>query len=334
MRCGVLLLLLAAVVAGCGRTTPAPVTRGGGYAAPVPPSRPASVAAAPGEPLFAIARRWQVPIRAIIEANNLSPPYTLQPGQVLVLPDVRTHTVQRGDTLYAISRRYGVDAAALARVNELPAPFNVRLGEVLILPGRVEGEAPVTAAAAPPPQSSPARESVKVAVLPPPNLGEPEAPALRTEPAPAPPAPPPTPDPPPAVSEPPSGKGLSWPVRGRILVAFGPASGGTHNDGINIAAPVGTPVVAADDGTVAYVGNELRGFGNLVLLKHADGWLSAYAHCERVMVRKGERVRRGQTIARVGATGSVAEPQLHFELRQGTRAVDPIQHLRAAQASR
>jgi murein DD-endopeptidase MepM/ murein hydrolase activator NlpD len=330
MRRCVLLLLLAALVAGCGRTTPAPVTRGGGYAAPVPPSRPASVAAAPGEPLFAIARRWKVPIRAIIEANNLSPPYVLQPGQVLVLPEVRTHTVQRGDTLYAISRRYGVDAAALARVNELPAPFNVGLGEVLILPGRVEGVAPVAVAVAPPAAASPPDAGVTVAVLPPPNVREPEAPSPRSEPAPA---PPPAPESPP-VSEPPSGKGLSWPVRGRILVAFGPASGGTHNDGINIAAPLGTPIVAADDGTVAYVGNELRGFGNLVLLKHAGGWLSAYAHCDTVTARKGERVRRGQAIARVGATGSVTEPQLHFELRQGTRAVDPIEHLPAAQASR
>jgi len=329
MRRFVLLLLLAALVVACGRTTPAPVTRGGGFAAPVPASRPASVAAAPGEPLFAIARRWKVPIRAIIEANNLSPPYTLQPGQVLVLPEVRTHTVQRGDTIYAISRRYGVDSAALARVNELPAPFDVQLGQVLVLPGKVEGVAPVAVAEAPTPEPAPARDSVEVAILPPPAARQAEPQARPSGPAPH---PPPEPDPP--ALEPPPGKGLSWPVRGRILLAFGPAAGGTHNDGINIAAPLGTPVAAADDATVAYVGNELRGFGNLVLLKHADGWLSAYAHCDTVTVKKGERVRRGQTIARVGATGAIAEPQLHFELRQGTRAVDPLQHLPAAQAAR
>jgi murein DD-endopeptidase MepM/ murein hydrolase activator NlpD len=97
-----------------------------------------------------------------------------------------------------------------------------------------------------------------------------------------------------------------------------------HNDGINIAAPKGTPVRAADNGVVVYVGNELRGFGNLVLIKHADNWVTAYAHNETTLVSRGDKVKRGQAIARVGNSGSVAEPQLHFEIRQGTRAVDPM----------
>jgi murein DD-endopeptidase MepM/ murein hydrolase activator NlpD len=122
-------------------------------------------------------------------------------------------------------------------------------------------------------------------------------------------------------------------VKGRILSGFGAGPGGTYNDGINIAVPAGTPILAAEDGVVAYVGNELRGFGNLVLLKHPNGWMSAYAHCDAILVKKGARVRRGQTIARVGATGAVTEPQLHFELRRGTRALDPMQQLPAAASS-
>jgi murein DD-endopeptidase MepM/ murein hydrolase activator NlpD len=118
-----------------------------------------------------------------------------------------------------------------------------------------------------------------------------------------------------------------WPVRGRILSVFGAAAGGTHNDGINIAAPAGTVVNAAENGTVAYAGNELRGFGNLLLVKHADGWVTAYAHNEVLLVKVGDKIRRGQPIARVGASGGVAEPQLHFELRRGTKAVDPLDHL-------
>jgi len=119
-----------------------------------------------------------------------------------------------------------------------------------------------------------------------------------------------------------------WPVKGEVLAEFGPlANKGQHNDGINIAAPKGTPVRAAENGTVAYVGNELRGFGNLLLIKHADGWITAYAHNDHLMVKRGERVRRGQTIATVGSSGSVTVPQLHFEIRHGTEAVNPMDYL-------
>jgi murein DD-endopeptidase MepM/ murein hydrolase activator NlpD len=100
-----------------------------------------------------------------------------------------------------------------------------------------------------------------------------------------------------------------------------------HNDGINIGAPRGAPVQAADAGVVAYTGNELRGYGNLILIKHADGWISAYAHCDQLLVKRGDKVARGQVIARVGATGNVNEPQLHFELRHGRQAVDPREFL-------
>src|SRR5205823_10176361 len=113
-----------------------------------------------------------------------------------------------------------------------------------------------------------------------------------------------------------SGKFL-WPVNGKVVLAFGATDGGTHNDGINIAAPLGTPVRAADNGVVVYAGNELRGFGNLLLVRHADGWVSAYAHCDALLVKRGDQVKRGQVIARVGQSGSVAAPQLHFELQIG-----------------
>jgi murein DD-endopeptidase MepM/ murein hydrolase activator NlpD len=118
-----------------------------------------------------------------------------------------------------------------------------------------------------------------------------------------------------------------WPVRGHVLATYGSRSDGTHNDGINIAAPRGTAVQAIDAGVVAYTGNELRGYGNLVLVKHANGWISAYAHCDAILVKRGEKVGRSQVIARVGSTGNVSEPQLHFELRRGQHAVDPREFL-------
>ncbi|MBM3556702.1 MAG: M23 family metallopeptidase, partial [Alphaproteobacteria bacterium] len=146
--------------------------------------------------------------------------------------------------------------------------------------------------------------------------------------------------PPPAPAEPPAvevGRGdaktFLWPVAGPILSRYGPKEAGLHNDGINIAARPGTAVKAAADGTVAYAGNELKGYGNLVLVRHPGGWITAYAHNQELLVKRGDLVKQGQTIARVGATGSVRDPQLHFEIRRGSRAVDPLDHLPPRMAS-
>jgi murein DD-endopeptidase MepM/ murein hydrolase activator NlpD len=129
------------------------------------------------------------------------------------------------------------------------------------------------------------------------------------------------------------GKGFVWPVRGRIVTGFGPTPQGTQNDGINIAAPAGTPVLAADAGEVAYAGNELRGYGNLILIKHPTGFITAYGHNQVLLVKRGQHVVRGQPIARIGATGAVSEPQLHFEIRRGTRVLDPDEYLPAQTAT-
>jgi len=120
---------------------------------------------------------------------------------------------------------------------------------------------------------------------------------------------------------------FGWPVQGKVISKYGATADGLRNDGINISAPTGAPVVAAADGVVAYAGNELRGFGNMILIRHADGWVTAYAHNDSLAVKKGDSVKRGQTIARVGQTGNVTAPQLHFEIRKGTSAQDPMKYL-------
>ncbi|MEX2647559.1 MAG: peptidoglycan DD-metalloendopeptidase family protein, partial [Alphaproteobacteria bacterium] len=122
---------------------------------------------------------------------------------------------------------------------------------------------------------------------------------------------------------------FAWPVKGEILSTFGPKPGGLNNDGINIAAPSGTPVLAAENGVVVYAGNEIPGFGNLLLIRHADGWATAYAHNARLLVGRDDRVARGQPIAEAGATGSVTTPQVHFEVRKGNDPVDPMKYLAA-----
>jgi murein DD-endopeptidase MepM/ murein hydrolase activator NlpD len=122
-------------------------------------------------------------------------------------------------------------------------------------------------------------------------------------------------------------KTFLWPVSGNVISSFGQAAGGERNDGINISAPRGTPVRAADAGTVTYVGNELKGYGNLVLIRHQSGYVTAYAHSDSVAVSRGEHVQRGQVIAHAGATGDVNQPQVHFELRFNTKPVDPVPYL-------
>ena len=119
-------------------------------------------------------------------------------------------------------------------------------------------------------------------------------------------------------------------MRGRVLAGYGVAPSGAHNDGINIAAPKGAPVAAIDGGVVAYAGNEVRGYGNLVLVKHPNGWISAYAHCDELLVKRGDQISRGEIIARAGMTGSVTAPQVHFELRRGAKPVNPLDYLAGA----
>jgi murein DD-endopeptidase MepM/ murein hydrolase activator NlpD len=118
-----------------------------------------------------------------------------------------------------------------------------------------------------------------------------------------------------------------WPVRGRVIAGFGPKPSGQQNDGINLAVPEGTPIKAAEDGVVAYAGNELKTYGNLVLVRHANGYVTAYAHASEILVKRDDPVKRGQIIAKAGQTGTVQAPQLHFEIRKGSTPVDPAPFL-------
>ena len=272
-----------------------PYTLGVGQTLKLP--RPGAHSVIRGETVFAIARRYGISVRGLIDANKLVPPYRIAVGQRLALPREKLHTVVKGDTLYSISRNYGVDMRALARANALEAPFGVALGQSLRVPvfgGSLAGRTGTVASS-----------GLQTAAV---TSG---AAAPRAIPK------------PPARSK----SSFLWPVKGKLISRFGAKQGGLHNDGVNILAPRGSAVKAAGNGVVAYVGNELRGYGNLVLVRHADGWMTAYAHTETILVARGDIVKRGQIIARVGATGSVSKPQMHFELRRGARAIDPIKHL-------
>jgi len=261
-----------------------------------------------GNTVYAISRLYGVPVRAIIEANDLSPPYLLKVGDRLRIPAPRTHTVAKGDTVYSISRRYEVPMNELMRVNGITPPYTIVIGQELAIPTGT-GPAPATVASRADDDPPPRRASTPKRVTPA------QIAAL--------------PNPPPRA-----GRIFQWPVSGKVALGFGRQEGGSHNDGINIAAARGSTVVAAENGIVAYAGNELRGFGNLLLIKHSDGFMTAYAHNQRLLVVRGQKVNKGQVIARVGSTGSVATPQLHFEIRKGRTAVDPLRYLPRRSASR
>jgi murein DD-endopeptidase MepM/ murein hydrolase activator NlpD len=300
---------------------------------------PGTYSAFPGDTVYGVAQRFGVPVRTLIETNNLKPPYRLAAGQPLRVPVREEHVVQPGESLLAISRVYGVDQSSLARANNLKPPYGLKPGQRLVLPGRIEANL----ATAPSTTDTPASSNAPAG-----SMSVEELPSIGSAPA-APPSVPNAATPAPsegtapplqpnqqqtrpevaAIPEPAprAGSRFIWPVEGKIVSRFGAKKGGMHNDGINIEAPAGTQVVAGDNGVVAYAGNELRGFGNLLLIRHADGWITAYAHNDKLLVRQGEKVKRGQPIATVGRSGNVSSPQLHFEVRKGTDPVDPLGYL-------
>jgi len=278
-----------------------------------------------GDTVYALSRRHKVPLRAIIDANALKAPFVLRVGQRIVLPRGRVHRVQKGDTLGQIAIDYDVDTYDVARLNGLRPPYIIRIGQRLTLPTYTDRTTSKAALRSNPSQSAPASVKTKKTVsarapawsAPPKMKRRKTATKTRRQTEPV------------KISRPPakSGNGFIWPVKGEIISGFGAKPKGLRNDGVNIKVKRGTPVVAAENGVVAYAGNELRGFGNLLLIKHADGWITAYAHNEQLLVRRGQRLKRGQKIATVGSSGNVTTPQLHFEIRRGKSPRDPKKYL-------
>lgn len=289
------------------------------------------------------------PVSAVAASYNAVPAAYNRPQQPA--PSARNvHVVAEGETLYAIGRRYNVHPNDIVTLNGLSSLGKIRSGQRLQIPGggtamvaTMNPSAPQSISVAAQKVAAPA-PAVVAAVAQPfnakkPVVSKPEmraiagVPSIPAEPVAA----------RPAVSapsiaavdtaiEPPSTDGTSfrWPVRGRIIADFGVKPGGQRNDGINLAVPEGTTVKAAEAGSVIYAGNELPGYGNLVLVRHADDWVSAYAHNSAIRVKRGDQIRRGQTLATAGMSGSVSSPQVHFELRKKAKPVNPLDYLAGA----
>ncbi|MHB1216826.1 MAG: peptidoglycan DD-metalloendopeptidase family protein [Alphaproteobacteria bacterium] len=307
----------------------------------IPPQREHTVQA--GETVYAIARRYQVPMAELVRINNIPQPYAIRVGQKLRLPD----PVGEIETAAAPAATPQPSVAQSAiQVVELPPPAAApKPGAPYTAPATAQPAPTASQLAAPPPLSKSAPSGAPTPLTPPGTatsaplvVGQtpppgvipsslPQAPAAPPPITPAPTAPAPTESAalivPPAPTAP-MAQGFIWPVKGELISRFGDKGAGLRNEGVNIAAPKGTPVVAADSGVVAYSGNELKGFGNLILIRHPNGWVTAYAHNETLLVARGEHVERGQEIARVGSTGNVTSPQLHFEVRKGGERIDPL----------
>ncbi|WP_052340795.1 M23 family metallopeptidase [Salinarimonas rosea] len=264
-----------------------------------------------GETAASLGGRYNVPVDALLRVNGLASAAEVQPGRAVVIPVFNA----AGGTRVA-SAAPTVLPAASAPPQTAASPAPTQTGTVVAsapLPPRAPARSPGPAASTVPPVAqSPAR---------PPAQPVAQAPAQAPVQQPSAPAAAPTQ----VASLPSAATGLDfrWPARGRVISGFGTAG----NEGINIAVPEGTPVRAAESGTVAYAGEELRGYGKLVLVRHDDGYVSAYAHNSELLVARGDAVRRGQVIANSGRTGNVTSPQLHFEIRQGADPVDPMPYL-------
>jgi murein DD-endopeptidase MepM/ murein hydrolase activator NlpD len=320
-----------------------------------------AVTVARGETVDSIARHHSVPSSVILQANNLGAGQAIYPGQRLVIPrynqaaapalrptvaaakpapqtapgnGLGVHIVAPGETLSKISRIYKKSLVELAKANNMQPQATLHIGDKIIIPGMrttsaQQKDAPKVADAKPLGNPAPAAKApAATAKAPPPTKPVKQA-VVSSEPTQTAAVVSPATETPAATTgaaktaegAPPS---FRWPVKARVIAGFGPRPNGQQNDGINLAVPEGTAVKAAEDGVVAYAGSELKGYGNLVLVRHSNGYVTAYAHAKELMVKRGDPIKRGQVIAKSGQTGNVDAPQLHFEIRKGPAPMDPM----------
>jgi len=307
-----------------------------------------------GMTLYSISRANGVTVAQLAAANGISPPYTVSTGRVLRIPGVAQarapkpsfasqdefaaepvkkasggrHTVRGGETLFSLGRKYSVSPYAIADLNGLSHDQTLNVGQSLRLPG---GTAKSIVSKVPAleenDQLASSDESIETddteqnLSLKKPAFDD-DVPVVKA-----------VPQPTVEADAAPTMGSMRWPVKGKIISEYGAKPNGLKNEGINIAVPEGTGVRAAESGVVAYAGNELKGYGNLVLIRHEGGWVTAYAHAKELFVKRGDIVKRGDVIAKAGQTGSVSSPQLHFEVRKGATAMDPLKFLASTTAS-
>ena len=241
-----------------------------------------------GDNLYDISKKMSLSINDLIKINNINPPFKIHPNQIIYLPPKNYHIVRRNETLYSISRRYDVDRFQLSRANKLKSENKIAIGQKLVIPNL---------------KTALDINKLKKNKLTPLNKKN----SLN-------------------ISN--NEKILfKWPIKGKIILGFGTIKPGLHNDGINILSRKGDKVSASNSGKVIYTGNEIPGYGNLVLIKHRNNWITAYAHLEDIYLKRGSEVKVGEKVGTIGTSGNVNRPQLHFEIRKGKKALNPEEYL-------
>jgi len=246
-----------------------------------------------GDSLYSISKREGVSIRSIIEVNNLEPPFILYEGKELIIPLSKIHIVQTGNTLWDIANCYKVSVIEIRGLNNLKIKDKIYKGKKLFIPINEKNRNLVC--------KDTSKLIVKVDKRKKKILNKKNIVSNKTD--------------------------YLWPVKGKILSKYGLLAKGLRNDGINISANKGDPVFASKDGKVVYAGNEIQAFGNLILIKHYDNKTTAYAHLDKIKVKKGQTVKKGEVIAVLGNSGKVSKPQLHFELRDSNGPLNPLKYL-------
>lgn len=251
------------------------------------------------ETVYTIAKKFHVPLRDLIKKNNLNPPYELAAGVMLTIPAPNYHEVESGETIYSIARSYQMNIDSLVDLNNLKSPYKLEVGQKLRV---MQSDSNSSDSADDDSDNSAPKNSVEKVEVEKQSQGFVERTLDKLN-------------------------HFSWPVNGEVISQFGPKVGGLYNDGINIKASEGDDVRASEDGIVSYAGNELKGYGNLVILKHSGGWITAYAHLSKISVKRGQKIKKMVKIGEVGSTGNVTSPQLYFGLRKGRDAVNPENYL-------
>tara|TARA_B100000989_G_scaffold260783_1_gene211499 strand:- start:549 stop:1406 length:858 start_codon:yes stop_codon:yes gene_type:complete len=237
-----------------------------------------------GDNLYKIANKYKISLKDLIKINNLNTPFKIFPNQKLVIPTINSHIVRKGETIYSISRKYDVDRYQLSKLNNMKSNKLIFPGQKILIPSQKVKKIKKTNNKKTFKQAKSEQKSIKVRELQ---------------------------------------QKFLWPIKGEVILNFGQIKPGLHNDGINIRGKSGTPVIASETGKVIYVGNEIPGYGNLILIKHKGNLITAYAHLKIITIKKNSKVFKGQRIGEVGKTGNVISPQLHFEIRKGKKAFNP-----------
>ena len=282
--------------------------------------------------IYSIAKANKIPLKDLILRNNLTPPINIKIGDKIFLPNTAVHIVKAKDTVYSISKKYSVSLSSLVKLNKIDAPFILSIGQKIILPAGIKQEnekynnyiikdKQQTKTFANNKYGTKTKAVSSVKLLKKEKVVEKsdekiiakqkvaiEKVIVKPQPL--------------------ASSSFMWPTKGQVIAEYSVKGKGLRNNGINISAKMGTAVVASNNGIIAYAGNELKGLGNLIIIKHDKKYMTVYAHNDEILVKKDDKVVMGQKIAFVGKTGRVSTPQLHFEIRQGTKSIDPRKMLK------